>query len=294
MQKITSIIALLLIISLQTVVANDAVKILSYIDVDTDYEFEGVKGINITYKYNFLSLEEDQHNDTILDNCTFYLKTKLYVNGAAVKSELGYNAYKNSNGELEYSITLTGRDIQASKFDRKATQFIPYAAMQINEGEYAITINTEMTGNDATGQSHTDKKEKPVTFKKPATKIVTMNIDYIEVNTLNAKNQAWDYALFKTDAPDVGVDIKVGNSTTWKSHVNDTYMFAVGPNSKNIQFTISEKDKFAVLVQDIDVLFHDFVANLIFTTKDKKDGQVYTYDKASGNIKTCSLNFKIN
>ena len=71
-------------------------------------------------------------------------------------------------------------------------------------------------------------------------------------------------------------------------------MFAVGPNSKNINFTISENDKVAVLVQDIDVLFHDYVAKWVFTTNDKKTGTLYSYNKAKGNIKSCSLTFKID
>ena len=33
-------------------------KIISTIDVETDYMYEGAEGINITYKYSFLPLEE--------------------------------------------------------------------------------------------------------------------------------------------------------------------------------------------------------------------------------------------
>ncbi|MBK7139990.1 MAG: hypothetical protein IPH74_13675 [Bacteroidetes bacterium] len=70
-------------------------------------------------------------------------------------------------------------------------------------------------------------------------------------------------------------------------------MFAVGPNSKNINFTISENDKVALLIQDIDIMIHDFVAKWFFSTSNKKDGLFSTYNTAKGNIKSCSLNFKI-
>lgn len=294
MHKIKRILTILIFaVSFKTYA--DDVKIISYISVETDYEKDGAKGINISYKYNFLSLEEYDHNDTILKNCTFQLKTTLLSNNEPVEPAIGYMANTNNNGDLEYSISLTGKDIEATKFDQQTTQFIPYAAMNLKEGENNITIQAEMSGKDATGYLHQDIKEKlGITFNKPPTKLFTMNIDYIEVNVQNTNGNAWDYAYFKTDAPDVSVTILVGNTSVYKANVNDTYMFAVGPNSKNITFTISEKDKVGVLIQDIDVLFHDFIAKWNFTTHDKKDGQLYTYDKAKGNIKSCSLNFKIN
>lgn len=143
-----------------------------------------------------------------------------------------------------------------------------------------------MSGKDADGHFHQHKKEKKdISFKKPPTKLFTLNIDYIEVNPHNAKGHVWDHAMFNSDAPDVGVNILTGNTTVWKSSVNDTYMFAVGPNSKNITFTISENDKVTVLVQDIDVMFHDFIARWNFTTNDKKLNTLYTYNKGKRKCK---------
>lgn len=86
----------------------------------------------------------------------------------------------------------------------------------------------------------------------------------------------------------------VGTTSVYKNYVDNNYVYSVGPKSKNISFLISENDKINILVQDIDVLFHDLVAKWIFTTKDKKDGEVYTFDKTNSNIKFCSLNYKIN
>lgn len=294
MQKIKRILSILILSISLNIYANE-LKIISNISVETDYEKDGAKGINISYKYNFLSLVEYDHNDTILKDCTFQLKTKLLSNNEPIEPATGYRANTNNNGDLEFSISLTGKDIEATKFDQKVTQFIPYASMKLKDGENNITIQAEMSGKDATGHLHNDIKEKSdVTFKKPITKTFTINIDYIEVQPITTDGQAWDYAFFKTDAPDVGVTVLVGNTTVYKINVNDTYMFAAGPNAKNITFTISEKDRVGVLIQDIDVLFHDFIAKWNFTTHDKKDGILYTYDKAKGNIKSCNLNFKIN
>ncbi|MBK9329735.1 MAG: hypothetical protein IPM95_10585 [Sphingobacteriales bacterium] len=270
-------------------------KILSTISVETDYEYGGVKGFNITYKYNFLSLEEFAHNDTLLRGCEFKLTTQLLANNEKVKPAQGYKSVTNSSGVLEYTIKLKGREIQPSYFDKKVTQFIPYAALNLTEGENTVTVQAEMSGKDADGHLHQHKKEKKdISFKKPPTKLFTLNIDYIEVNPHNAKGHVWDYAMFNSDAPDVGVNVLVGNTSVFRSNVNDSHMFAAGPNSKNISFMISAKDKISVLIQDIDVLFHDLIAKWEIATRYKKDGQVYTYDNTNANIKSCSVNYKIN
>jgi len=46
-------------------------------------------------------------------------------------------------------------------------------------------------------------------------------------------------------------------------------------------------------VQDIDVMFDDFIAKLLFKTGDKKSGTLYSYNTAKGNIKSCNITFKI-
>lgn len=82
-------------------------KILSTISVETDYEYGGVKGFNITYKYNFLSLEEFAHNDTLLVAVNL-ITTQLLANNEKVKPAQGYKSVTNSSGVLEYTIKLKG------------------------------------------------------------------------------------------------------------------------------------------------------------------------------------------
>lgn len=294
MKKIQVSIFVLLLMVFNNVFSSN-LDIISSVTIETDAESEGAKGINVIYKYNFLPLEEESHNDTLLNGSIFKIKTNIYQNNVPVEPANGYASVTNSNGDIEFTLTLMGADIDASKLDKKITQFIPYAALKINQGNNTIQIKTEISGKDATGFLHQQKLEKSsIQFNKPITKTFTMNIDYVELNTLNAKGKAWDYSVFRTDAPDVGVNLLVGNTSVWKSHVNDTYMFAVGPNSKNISFSISENDKIVVLIQDIDIMFDDFAAKLLFSTSDKKTGVFYTYNKSKGNIKSCSLNFKID
>lgn len=269
--------------------------IIQGIEIEPNYIDDGVHGMKITYRYNFLSLEEEHHNDTLLQNCTFTIKTKISENGKNIGTAKGFKSVTNQNGDLEFTIQLIGSEIQASKYDKLAVQFIPFAALNLVEGEHNLAVKAEISGKDATGFLHNQKIEKSgIVINKPITKTFTMNIDYLEVNTLNSIGQAWDYGIFKTDAPDVGINIMVGNVSVWKSNVNDTYMFAVGPNSKNISFTISKNDKVIFLVQDIDVMFNDFIAKWSFSANDKKIGSNYNYNKAKGNVKSCNLSFRID
>jgi hypothetical protein len=275
--------------------ATNNIKIIGSVDVETDYTSNGVKGINITYRYNFLQLEEENHNDTILSKASFAVSAVLYENNQPLEPALGYQSVANANGDAEFGFDFLSNEMQASKFDKKKSLFIPYAALKLSQGNHIISVKSIFSGTDGTGNKHEQKLiDENISFKKPKTNTFTLNIDYIEATEKNAKGNVWDVAFFRTDAPDVGVTVLVGDISVWKKNVNDTYMFAVGPNSRNIVFTISENDRVELLIQDIDVLFHDFIARLAFDTKKLKTNQVYSYNKASGNVKSCSLNFKID
>lgn len=270
-------------------------KIVSTIEVETDYMYEGAQGINISYKYSFLPLEEQNHNDTILKNASFGINTLFFEDGNVIEPAKGYQSLLNEDGAISVNFTFFGSELDPSKFYKLKSIFIPYAALNLQEGKHIISVRGMFSGTDGAGVKHQQTIQKDnITFNKPKTNVFTLNIDYVEANILNSEGKAWDYALFRTDAPDVGINVLVGKTSVWSSHVNDTYMFSVGPNSKNISFLISEKDNVNILVQDIDIMFHDFIAKWVFTTSDKKPGTLYSYNKAKGNIKSCNLTFKVD
>jgi hypothetical protein len=267
----------------------------TFVVVETDYTSEGVKGIKLTYRYNFLPLEEQNHNDTILSKASFSISAILFENNKAIEPALGYKSIANTDGDAAFGFEFLSTEMKASYFDKKKSLFIPYAALKLSQGNHVISIKTLFSGTDGTGIKHEQKLlNENVTFSKPKTNTFTLNIDYIEATEKNAKGNVWDIAFFRTDAPDVGVNVLVGDISIWKKNVSDTYMFAVGPNSKNILFTISENDRVELLIQDIDLIFHDFIGQLVFDTKKLKTNQVYMYDSPKENIKSCSLNYKID
>lgn len=292
MRKLAYIFSLLFI----TFSANaHEFDVISGISVETDYTKNGAKGINITYRYNFLSIEEYNHDDSILKNASFSIKTTFSENGNDIEASEGYNSVSNDNGIAEFTTTFTLSEMEASKFDKKIYQFIPYAVLKLPEGKHTITVNAFFSGKDGNEKYYEQtKEEKDISFKKPLTKIFTLNIDYIELNAKNSKGNAWDFVLFGTDAPDIGVEVLMGTTSIYNNYVDNNYMYSVGSKSKNISFLISENDNVNILVQDIDVLFHDLVAKWSFSTKKLKDGQVYIFDKTNSNIKSCSLNYKID
>ncbi|MCB0507469.1 MAG: hypothetical protein KDD21_04120 [Bacteroidetes bacterium] len=267
-------------------------NVISSIGVQTDYLLEGTKGIQISYQYNFSDFSNKSNNDTILKDCSFTIRTMLYVDSEPIKIAEGYQAVGNESNEITYNLKLSSVDIEPLGSNQTVTQFIPYAALQLPKGKHTIKIKSELSGKDALGVFHQQKEEKDnIIFEKPETYLFTLNIDYIEVNELNTAGQAWDFAIFNTSAPDVTVNVEVGNTSVFKANVNDTYMFSVGPKSRNIQFVISKNDKVVFRIYDADIMFNDFIAKWIFSTN-KMPGVVYTYKKPSGNIKSCFLSFK--
>ena len=100
MKKILSFLIVFNFICFFTSKASN-LDIIGNVSVETNYYYEGAKGIRVTYRYNFLSLEEEHHDDTLLNNCIFYIKTTLSENGNFVEPANGYGSVTNSTGDLE-------------------------------------------------------------------------------------------------------------------------------------------------------------------------------------------------
>lgn len=291
------LLAIAFIVTQNSLKAQENLHIIQSIDVKTDYTYEGVQGVNVIYKYSFFPIEEKYHKniDSILQDADFLLQTKLLIDNKSITIASGYKTIGNTKNELEDEYSFFAREMYRGTSNKKIERFIPYAALNLSEGKHIISAKGLFSGKDKLGAKYAETVQKDnIEINKPKTHVFTLNIDYIEVNETNAKGNAWDIALFRPDAPDVDANVLIGNTSVWENHVNDTYMFAMGPKSKNISFVISDKDRVTILVQDLDVFFHDFIAKWIFETKDKKAGELNTYEKAGGNIKSCSLSYKVD
>ncbi|MBK6274752.1 MAG: hypothetical protein IPF58_08660, partial [Saprospirales bacterium] len=97
------------------------------------------------------------HNDTILSKASFSISAILYENNKAVEPALGYQSTANANGEATFGFDFLSNEMQASKFDKKKSLFIPYAALNLSQGNHTISIKTLLSGTDGTGNKHEQK-----------------------------------------------------------------------------------------------------------------------------------------
>ena len=268
-------------------------KIISAITVQNDIISEGVKGMNVTIKYNFLSIEELNHNDSILKNSDFFFATKCFENNKVIEADLGFTKF-SSNNEFYFKLNLLKQDVQASTIDKSIDFFIPYAALKLKEGKHTLSLKTEVVKIENVKTSTIQKFEKAnLEIIKPAIQIVTFDIDYIELNTLNTKGNSWDVGIFKPDAPDINVAIKLSSAIIWHQYQNDSYTYSLGSKSHNLTFAICKGDIITVYIQDLDIIFHDFVAQWQFDMTNKVKDQIYIFNTPKGNIKSCNLSYKI-
>lgn len=285
---------LFLILSQNVFSQTDPIKIISSINVQNDYNSEGVIGMNITIKYNFLALEEWNHDDSILKNADFSFATKIIENNKPVEADQGFTKFTSNNAEFYYKMSLLRQDVQASVIDKTIDFFIPYAALKLTEGKHTLTLKTDVLKFEDLKTTSLQKFEKNnVDINKPPVQVVTFDIDYIELNTLNTKGNSWDVGIFKPDAPDIDVSINLSSATLWHQYQNDSYTYSLGSKSHNLTFAISKGDIITLYIQDLDIIFHDYVAKWQFDMANKVKDQIYVFDTAKGNIKSCKLTYKL-
>jgi hypothetical protein len=137
-------------------------------------------------------------------------------------------------------------------------------------------------------------EKQSIAFYKPATHTASFVIDSIAVNTLDTRGRAWDHSLFSSDAPEIGVEIKLANTIVWQKYFNDTYRFALPATANTISFAISEGDQVTFLIEDRDIMVSDLIATISFKSNEAKSGEWQQYTTAGGNIKACSISFKVD
>lgn len=280
---------------------TDGIKIIRSINVEKDYTLDGVIGLNVTYKYNFLPLQEQSHNDSILKGAKFKITTRFFVENEAINPAYGYQGFANIKNELVFTTTLKSQDIKASKFTKSIQVFIPYASLKMPGGVlYKMVVPSgvvkgELSGTDGSGKTYSQKIEKVgINFYKPNTQIVSVTIDSIAVNFWDKRGRAWDFSFGGSDAPDVSVDLNLAGTTLWQKHFNNTYLFSLPNDANTITFTISENDRISLLVEDRDLLVSDLIADIKLKTKGLKVGEWYYYNEAGKNLRGCSIRFRIN
>jgi hypothetical protein len=107
------------------------IKFITAIRSVSNYKEDGVKGINITCRYNGLAVEEICHNDSILEKARFKISIRLFINDVAINTAFGYQHLANRKNEIVFTRYLLRSESEASKIDKKVDVFVPYAALKL-------------------------------------------------------------------------------------------------------------------------------------------------------------------
>ncbi len=214
----------------------------------------------------------------------------------AISPAQGYQHLANQKNEIVFTRNLLRSESEASKIDKKVDVFVPYATLKLPAlCNYSITAKAEVEMEiDMERKLIQAIANQHIAFYKPATHTASFVIDSIAVNTLDSRGRAWDHSLFTSDAPDMGVAITLANTIVWQKYFNNTYLFALPATANTISFAISEGDQVIFLIEDGDIMVSDLIANISFKSNEVKSGEWQQYTTTGGNVKACSIFFKID
>jgi hypothetical protein len=274
---------------------NDA-KFITAVTVQKTDTKADVQGLKISYTYSFSPLGKQATIDSILKTTSFKIKTRIFIKEEAVNPGYGYSKLSNVRNDFEITSRLSGLDISNAKTGKQLTVFIPYAALKLPAlASYTATVKAAFFSTvDITDKQVQLFEQGNITFYKPETLVATVYIDSIEVNTLDAKGRAWDYSFFGKDYPDIGVTILLADNILWDKHRNNNFLFVLKPNEKSYAFSISKNDKITILIQDRDLLIHDFIDQFECATADKIKAQWYPLIPNNNTLKNCKIQYSVN
>ncbi len=227
---------------------------------------------------------------------TVDIKDAKFLNDVAINPAFGYQQLANRKNEIVFTRHLLRSESEASKIDKKVDVFVPYAALKLpGLADYSITAKAEVVMEiDMESRLIQTIEKQNIAFYKPATHTASFVIDSIAVNILDTRGRAWDHSLFSSDAPDIGVEIKLANTIVWQKYFNNTYLFALPATANTISFAISEGDQVTFLIEDRDIMVSDLIATINFKSNEAKNGEWQQYIPGGGNIKACSIFFKVD
>lgn len=266
---------------------------LSNVKVKMDYIHKGVIGAYITYDISIRGLKDKVQNDSLVNSANILIQTQLLVGSSGIMTNLGYNRIQDENGCLLIRNYSKGMDFIV-KDKKKGETFIPYAAMDLSEGKHTLDMTIKIKASGAFSDVYTQTiYKKGLVIQKPTTYTAIFDIDYVEVHELTPKNKHWDVGWFNTFKPDVSIQIMMANTIVWYDYLRDTYVYAQGPKSRNIKFTISKNDQIRFLVEDQDLIINDFIGEQLLPFNSKDLGKTQAIKNQFDSVKDCSARYRI-
>lgn len=177
--------------------------------IKTDYIENGASGILISYYVDLRPYftSTDYSNDTI-KKVSISLSTELFKDNKHIKPSKGFENiyYKNKSHLIKKRNTIKLLKFSDYDFITKENAlilyefFVPYAAMNLENGNQNITFNTIATSYARNFKYSESKISNDVSFNKPFTKEVHIYIDSIVAVYGN-----WDLEILNKGAPDMTV-----------------------------------------------------------------------------------------
>lgn len=293
--KNISILFITILLQFQNVIAQDSSPIISKMVVSEDEEVNGVKGILVSFVYRFPDFKTDSADWELEDKSEFKISTRIYSGPDLLQAHDCWSAVTDTKGIFVLTSNFNSVLISLNYKKQILEQFIPYAALKLNQGKNTIMIESTFEGRDIQLKKYKQVliKEK-IKVDKPAIHTFTLTLDSLEANKLNSKGQGWDYSLFASSAPDVEVRIMMGKTIICQEKADNSYLFIPSKSSKNITFTISEGDEVAINILDIDPIGTEKIASYRLSTYDKVLGMRYYINTPKENLKFCFFSFVVS
>jgi hypothetical protein len=263
------------------------INLIKAIKIREHQTVEGAEGITIDYIFNSFTDKQYFLIGELLKNKILQFNFQLFENNIEIQPLQGFKFTSSVPYMLAQSQNI----------------FIPYAVLNLQPGNHTIRARVNIRT-----QKFMDKKSNQlidqdfivqnINFNKPATKLVTVYVEYLE-----SIHKDWDVDLTNqiplldivsnnNSLPDIKANLNLGNYTIWNYQKDESYIITE-TSTYSITATIGENDNLHIKVEDVDLVVNDFMADIILKTKSAKSNEWITIDKAFDNLKSCKVRYKV-
>lgn len=234
------------------------------VKIEKDYVQYGAIGIRFSGRFDMLEFRKKYPSDSLMSRAflkkTFTFSIKPHMNGASILSNKGYDRLF-SKKEVVYQIpyTFSQKDVDSLEFE--FSQFLPYAAMNLNSGEQHIGCTIMFSGKDGFNHAVIGRFElETLTFQKPKTRLFEIVLDSLEINPVNEKGKRWDPSITNRDLADMEFSLSCGGIRVLEIYKENSNHIRYRKNPLIFALTISENDEIHISLVDRDLFFHDAIA----------------------------------
>lgn len=269
-------------------------NIIQNILIQADYVENGVKGIKVSNTCDFAVLRKKYTTDSLLNialaQSKFSYLLTITQDSTKIKPAFGYKSLAGKREHIEFKVDFKPAFSDLNNLSKSYVQFIPYSALFLPEGRQSCVFSFDLNGKDGFNKVYRQNSlSTPISFVKPPVKVFECSLDSLVVKPFNAQGQAWDHAVFGTDAPDLDFTILMGDMEVGNIHKGNNYAISFPERPRVFRFLISENDEITLILKDTDDAFHDPIASWRFNSSNMKENVTYQQKEAKANLQAFSF-----